>query len=160
MKFNSQICTTVEQGRKLLDLGLRPEAADMVWRHRGSSAIMKYELKTYPPAVKSHARCEMARQLLDITGRRQDIAGMTDDEVFDEMWGSDIPAWSLARLLEILSSASTPLGTGWRLSAGGCGWAGMHYSADGGNVYDHVIGLMEWLVRMDCFCEDYLVENR
>ena len=54
-----------------------------------------------------------------------------------------IPAWSLGRLLEILSSASMPLGTGWHLSAGGCGWAGMHYSADGGNVYDHVIGLME-----------------
>ena len=71
-----------------------------------------------------------------------------------------IPAWSLGRLLEILSSASMPLGTGWHLSAGGCGWAGMHYSADGGNVYDHVIGLMEWLIRMDCFCEDCLVENR
>lgn len=32
-KFNSQICTTVEQSQKLLDLGLKKETADMVWTH-------------------------------------------------------------------------------------------------------------------------------
>ncbi len=29
LKFNSQICTTKEQGQRLLDLGLKPETADM-----------------------------------------------------------------------------------------------------------------------------------
>lgn len=29
MKFNSQICTTKEQSQRLLDLGLKPETADM-----------------------------------------------------------------------------------------------------------------------------------
>ena len=29
MKFNSQVCTTKEQSRRLLDLGLKPETADM-----------------------------------------------------------------------------------------------------------------------------------
>lgn len=29
LKFNSQVCTTIEQSRKLLDLGLKPETADM-----------------------------------------------------------------------------------------------------------------------------------
>lgn len=71
-----------------------------------------------------------------------------------------IPAWSLGRLLEMLPSVSMPSGSGWRLSAGGCRWSGMYYGADGGNVYDHVIGLMEWLIRMDYFCEDYLMKNR
>jgi len=28
-KFNSQICTSVEQSQRLLDLGLKPETADM-----------------------------------------------------------------------------------------------------------------------------------
>ena len=29
MKFNSQVCTTKEQSQRLLDLGLKPETADM-----------------------------------------------------------------------------------------------------------------------------------
>ena len=28
LEFNSQVCTTVEQSKKLLELGLRPETAD------------------------------------------------------------------------------------------------------------------------------------
>ena len=31
LKFNSQICTTREQSQHLLDLGLKPETADMAW---------------------------------------------------------------------------------------------------------------------------------
>lgn len=30
IKFNSQICTTIEQSKRLLELGLEPETADMV----------------------------------------------------------------------------------------------------------------------------------
>ena len=29
LKFNSQVCTTIEQSQRLLDLGLKPETADM-----------------------------------------------------------------------------------------------------------------------------------
>lgn len=29
LKFNSQVCTTIEQSKKLLSLGLKPETADM-----------------------------------------------------------------------------------------------------------------------------------
>lgn len=31
LKFNSQICTTIEQSKRLLELGLKPETADMCW---------------------------------------------------------------------------------------------------------------------------------
>lgn len=31
LKFNSQVCTTKEQSQRLLDLGLKPETADMAW---------------------------------------------------------------------------------------------------------------------------------
>jgi hypothetical protein len=31
LKFNSQICTTKEQSQRLLELGLKPETADMAW---------------------------------------------------------------------------------------------------------------------------------
>lgn len=31
LKFNSQVCTTKIQSQRLLDLGLKPETADMCW---------------------------------------------------------------------------------------------------------------------------------
>ena len=31
LKFNSQVCTTREQSQRLLELGLKPETADMAW---------------------------------------------------------------------------------------------------------------------------------
>lgn len=31
LKFNSQVCTTKIQSQRLLDLGLKPETADMVY---------------------------------------------------------------------------------------------------------------------------------
>lgn len=31
LKFNSQVCTTKIQSQRLLDLGLKPETADMAW---------------------------------------------------------------------------------------------------------------------------------
>ena len=32
-KFNSQICSSIEQSRRLLELGLKKETADMIWTH-------------------------------------------------------------------------------------------------------------------------------
>ena len=31
--FNSQVCTNIEQSRRLLELGLKKETADMTWTH-------------------------------------------------------------------------------------------------------------------------------
>lgn len=31
LKFNSQVCTTIEQSKRLLELRLNPETADMCW---------------------------------------------------------------------------------------------------------------------------------
>ena len=33
LKFNSQVCTTIEQSKRLLDLGLKPETADMAHQY-------------------------------------------------------------------------------------------------------------------------------
>lgn len=35
MAFNTQICTTVEQSKRLIELGLRKETADMCWIMEG-----------------------------------------------------------------------------------------------------------------------------
>lgn len=41
-KFNSQICTTKEQSRYLLKLGLKPETADMSY-YKGEPCLDPYE---------------------------------------------------------------------------------------------------------------------
>ena len=39
LKFNSQVCTTKEQSQRLLDLGLKPETADMLYMQIDGSWI-------------------------------------------------------------------------------------------------------------------------
>lgn len=61
LKFNSQICTTVEQSRKLLELGLKPKTADMKHIPYSIYAVQKhyndgfgFEDKCYLPAWSLH----------------------------------------------------------------------------------------------------------
>ena len=46
MEFKSQICTTHEQSKRLLALGLKPETADMVYHHTKSKVpALEWELQ-------------------------------------------------------------------------------------------------------------------
>jgi hypothetical protein len=76
LKFNSQICTTKEQSQRLLDLGLKPETADMVLiKELAYDAVAHciYDADTY-----------MIRPIDYLEGERH---------------RGHIPAWSLHRLL-------------------------------------------------------------
>ena len=73
LKFNSQVCTTKIQSQRLLDLGLKPETADMAY--------------VYKP-----------KHLADTTFEKDWVLQIT------KPIGTDIPAWSLHRLMEILDS--------------------------------------------------------
>ena len=73
LKFNSQVCTTKEQSQRLLNLGLKPETADMVYEYEG----------TYP------YNCNL-RILED------------GDYISSNIITEDIPAWSLQRLFEMI----------------------------------------------------------
>lgn len=81
LKFNSQICTTREQSQRLLDLGLKPETADMV--HIKELAYDEVAHCTYD------ADTYMIRPI---------------DYLEGEKHRGHIPAWSLHRLIEILDS--------------------------------------------------------
>lgn len=74
--FKSQICTSVEQSRKLLELGLKKETADM-----------KY------PGTREY----YGGVLTEGVSSLPIIIDTEDDEVTE--W--DIPAWSLGRLWEL-----------------------------------------------------------
>ena len=65
-KFKSQICTTVEQSKKLLELGLKPETADMKHIPYSIYAVQKhyddgfgFEDKYYLPAWSLHRLMEL-----------------------------------------------------------------------------------------------------
>lgn len=70
LKFNSQVCTTREQSQRLLDLGLKPETADMYYLWLGGNDYrlkvdidnnpLKYNMdKTYIPAWSLHRLIEL-----------------------------------------------------------------------------------------------------
>ena len=70
LKFNSQICTTKEQSQRLLELGLKPETADMYYLWLGGNDYrlkvvvdnnpLKYNMyKTYIPAWSLHRLLEI-----------------------------------------------------------------------------------------------------
>lgn len=78
LKFNSQVCTSIEQSQRLLDLGLKPETADMVHIKElayDAVAHCTYDADTY-----------MIRPIDYLEGERH---------------RGHIPAWSLHRLLEM-----------------------------------------------------------
>ena len=96
LEFNSQICTTREQSQRLLDMGLKPETADMVYHFTGSSIeAIQWELQTKPPTLRGGF---WTKKRIEGLARR----GESGEEVFDRIWGKDVPAWSLSRLLELM----------------------------------------------------------
>lgn len=73
LKFNSQVCTTIEQSKRLLELGLKPETADMeIEIFKGDNSISGYVSKGYWDT-------EISESLVKL-----------------------IPAWSLHRLIELM----------------------------------------------------------
>lgn len=70
LKFNSQVCTNIKQSQRLLDLGLKPETADMYYLWLGGNDYrlkvdidnnpLKYNMdKTYIPAWSLHRLIEL-----------------------------------------------------------------------------------------------------
>lgn len=74
MNFNSQICTTEEQSKRLLTLGLKRETADCILVE---NPFEKDKYVMFP--------------IVDV-----------DETLENEMCDEPIPAWSLHRLIEIL----------------------------------------------------------
>ena len=84
LKFKSQICTTIEQSKRLLELGLKAETADMC--HHLSN-----------PQDQKNPYTKLA----------------LDDYIYihlgEEGWEDTIPAWSLHRLIELYTYKNAAL---------------------------------------------------
>ena len=79
LKFNSSVCTTREQSQRLLELGLKPETADMVY----TNASLPFNKDEF------HIICKEYSQL------NREVNYEISPFIF-------IPAWSLHRLLEMI----------------------------------------------------------
>lgn len=104
MNFKSQICTTREQSERLLTLGLKPETADMVYHFtKSKSEWLQWELQPKTPTLRGEFWTpQRIAKLSSPFHKHSDGSRMTGEEVFDDIWGKDVPAWSLWRLLELL----------------------------------------------------------
>lgn len=87
MKFNTKVCTSRQQSKKLLEIGLKRETADMVYLpHYNNDGVLE---NYFDPKI---------------------LKGLTRKCVVDndENFKDFIPAWSLNRLLDIYMPVSDP----------------------------------------------------
>ena len=167
MEFKSQIATTREQSYKLLTLGLKPETADMVYHFTNSRVeAMQWELQTKPPTLRGgfwtpERIAKLARPA--IFGN----PAMSGEELFDELWGKDVPAWSLSRLLEMMpksiAQVNRPKADLDINSDGQCrfvtyvefGYDVKHQEMKR-DLFDSVISMISWLIANGHFYIEYL----
>ena len=130
VKFNSQICTSVEQSNRLLELGLKPETADMVFIKEleyDAVAHCIYDADTY-----------MIRPI---------------DYLVGEKHRGHIPAWSLHRLIEICNKTQS-----WMIISiynNEVTVDGALFDVFD-NTYDNLISAIECLIKEDYFNKEYL----
>lgn len=96
---------------------------------------------------------------------------MTGEEVFDRLWGKDVPAWSLSRLLEILPplipQQDNHPDLDLEISVDNVFWF-IRYIELGydckhevmkENIFDAVINMIDWLIANGHFNKEYYNEK-
>lgn len=133
-KFNSQVCTTKEQSQRLLDLGLKPETADMHYMaktHWGDNWFIPTNERWY---------CLGLGYQDELTHRYNGTVEV-------------IPAWSLHRLIEMCNKTQF----GMTISI-----YNSEVTVDGDlfevfdNTYDNLISVIEFLIKRGHFKKEYL----
>ena len=142
-EFKSAICTSVEQSKRLLALGLKKETADMVYHYQKSRIeTMQWELRPHPPTLR-HTTHLNVDKLNVFKHKRPDGSIMTGEEYFEELWGQDIPAWSLHRLLFLYNQDYT-----------------IKELYNGEEVYDMLICAIQIAIEDGEFNEEYLKTDK
>lgn len=169
MEFKSQIATTREQSKQLLELGLKPETADMVYHYKKSRmAALEWELEPRTPTLRGkYWTPERIAKLKSPFHKHPDGTPMTGEEIFNHLWGKDIPAWSLDRLLELMPKSirqSNRPNADFNMNSDGQYWF-ITYEELGYDVkhqemrrysYDSVISSIQWLIDNGHFNGQYL----
>ncbi len=153
MNFNTQVCTNREQSERLLAMGLKKETADMI-------LFKTCDLPNYPfDYAFNQCPCSLinTRYVPMIKGETPYIQA------------GSIPAWSLHRLMELCPMSihldsyadthyylrTTPFKVIYQKDDK-C-WLKITY---GGNIYDRMISMIEWLVNNNHLNKEYLEETK
>lgn len=129
LKFNSQICTSVEQSNRLLELGLKPETADMVY----TDANLPYKKDEFQLICKEYS--QLHKEV------NYEISPFTF-----------IPAWSLHRLIEICNKTQFGIISIYNNEVTVDGALFEVFD----NTYDNLISVIECLIKEDYFNKEYL----
>nr|DAI40409.1 MAG TPA: hypothetical protein [Caudoviricetes sp.] len=98
----AQIATTREQSQRLLDLGIPANTADMSWHFTNmKTESLQWELKPAPLTTKENFLGRIEKLACSLY-KHADGTPMTGEEVFDKIWGNDLPAWFLGALIALL----------------------------------------------------------
>lgn len=147
MEFRySQICTNIEQSERLVALGLKYETADMkLVRNFGYLIEDPYRTTIWEP-----------RTLATHSNFQEFVDSLTDTfNKLDAQYVKDAykPAWSLHRLIEMCNNTQANMTIGIYRD---------EVTVDGDlfevydNTYDNLISIIEWLISLDKFNENYL----
>lgn len=162
----NQICTNKEQSHRLLEAGVRPDTADMSYHFtRSRVPALEWELETKPPTLRGKFWTpQRIAKLAMPFNRRPDGTHMTGEEVFDNLWGKDVPAWSLAKLIDmlptningyILSVDFENKGVEYSMT-NFCDRLDYLYIKGYENLFDGIIDCIEWLIKEGHLDNKYL----
>ena len=131
MEFKSQICTTIEQSKRLLELGLKKETADMVYQAIGVTPFNKWKEhkieEDFFPAWSLH-------RLLSIMP--------TTFKCYNEEYGEEFEMW-----LYIDMSKSVRYENFMMI------WEVFNKNEE---LYDNIIDCIEYLVKNELLNEHFL----
>jgi hypothetical protein len=139
-EFNTQICTTIEQSKRLLELGLDADTSDML-------------ILPLPNGKEL------------IIQKFADESGNLYYKIKGEQWESS-PAWSLHRLISMLPDFFSNLGRQFNLKMDKCFLRYCTarndeyiYFQQKDTLYDNIIDCIEWLIKENKFNKEYLKEE-
>lgn len=141
-KFNSQVCTTIEQSQRLLELGLNPETADCTLTI----------FNGVPVAFIGQTQIDCSK--ITINGNE-----IEKKEIIH------YPAWSLHRLIELLPQdihLDDYADTHYYLTINPFKviYVNSHrlwiYQRDEGCLYDKLVDTIEWTIKNNFFNKEYL----
>ena len=130
MEFKSQIATTVEQSKRLLELGLKKETADMCY----TDATL--------PFVKNSLHLE-TKSYVEVVSNTTQLTPFTF-----------IPAWSLHRLLCLIPKEVNMGGFKFPLRSDV-----IMRLEDVDFIYERLIGIIERVIKEGYFNKEYLEEK-
>lgn len=161
MEFKNKISTSVEQSKKLLEWGLNPETADMCY-HCDRSGV--FGLNAH--SIKLKSKSLFYKVLMSDYGEQE------ADKRFEELYGSDIPSWSLSRLIELmpeeiearrencwLQFSIENNGVSYKSRANEHLIVSYDETNNDNDLFENFIGMIGYLIRKKYFNKEYLNKN-